>query len=219
MFANSNLVVAAGALDTGQGRFAVKVPGLFETMADIVNLPVKVNGDAVVRFRDVASLRRTFKDSDGFSRINGQPSLALEASKRTGENIIETIESVRSVVEAQRANWPATVTVAYSQDKSTDIRNSLLDLQNNVLSAILLVMIVVVGALGFRSACLVGIAIPGSFLAGILVLAMGGLTVNIVVLFGLILAVGMLVDGAIVVTEYADRKMIEGLPKIGRAHV
>src|SRR3546814_9491639 len=74
-------------------------------------------------------------------------------------------------------------------------------------------MIVVVGALGFRSACLVGIAIPGSFLAGILVLAMGGLTVNIVVLFGLILAVGMLVDGAIVVTEYADRKMIEGLPR------
>ncbi|HEY9549744.1 MAG TPA: efflux RND transporter permease subunit, partial [Kiloniellaceae bacterium] len=213
MVAKSNLVVAAGALDTGQGRFAVKVPGLFETMADIVNLPVKVNGDAVVRFRDVASLRRTFKDSDGFSRINGQPSLALEVSKRTGENIIETIESVRSVVEAQRANWPATVTVAYSQDKSTDIRNSLLDLQNNVLSAILLVMIVVVGALGFRSACLVGIAIPGSFLAGILVLAMGGLTVNIVVLFGLILAVGMLVDGAIVVTEYADRKMIEGLPR------
>src|SRR3546814_4700672 len=97
MVAKSNLVVAAGALDTGQGRFAVKVPGLFETMADIVNLPVKVNGDAVVRFRDVASLRRTFKDSDGFSRINGQPSLALEVSKRTGENIIETIESVRSV--------------------------------------------------------------------------------------------------------------------------
>src|SRR3546814_18355710 len=104
MFANSNLVVAAGALDTGQGRFAVKVPGLFETMADIVNLPVKVNGDAVVRFRDVASLRRTFKDSDGFSRINGQPSLALEVSQRTGENIIEPIESLRSVVEAQRAN-------------------------------------------------------------------------------------------------------------------
>src|SRR3546814_3813331 len=143
MVAKSNLVVAAGALDTGQGRFAVKVPGLFETMADIVNLPVKVNGDAVVRFRDVASLRRTFKDSDSFSRINGQPSLALEVSKRTGENIIETIESVRSVVEAQRANWPATVTVAYSQDKSSDIRNSLLDLQNNVLSAILLVMVVV----------------------------------------------------------------------------
>jgi len=213
MVAKSNLVVAAGALDTGQGRFAVKVPGLFETMADIVDLPVKVSGDAVVRFRDVASLRRTFKDSDGFSRLNGQPSLALKVSKRTGENIIETIESVRAVVEAQRAGWPETVTVAYSQDKSTDIRNNLLDLQNNVLSAILLVMVVVVATLGIRSACLVGIAIPGSFLTGILVLAVAGFTVNIVVLFALILAVGMLVDGAIVVTEYADRKMSEGQPK------
>jgi len=167
----------------------------------------------VVRFRDVATLHRTFKDSDGYSRLNGQPSLALKVSKRTGENIIETIESVRAVVEAQRAGWPSTVTVAYSQDKSTDIRNNLLDLQNNVLSAILLVMVVVVAALGIRTACFVGIAIPGSFLTGILVLAVAGLTVNIVVLFALILAVGMLVDGAIVVTEYADRKMSEGLPK------
>ena len=213
MVSKSNLVVAAGSLDTGQGRFAVKVPGLFETMEDIVNLPVKVSGDAVVRFRDIATLHRTFKDSNGYSRLNGQPSLALKVSKRTGENIIETIEQVRAVVEAARDAWPATVSVAYSQDKSTDIRNNLLDLQNNVLSAILLVMVVVVAALGIRSACFVGIAIPGSFLTGILVLAMAGLTVNIVVLFALILAVGMLVDGAIVVTEYADRKMSEGLPK------
>ena len=213
MVAKSNLVVAAGSMDTGQGRFAVKVPGLFETLQDIVNLPVKVNDDAVVRFRDIASLRRTFKDSEGFARLNGQPALALEVSKRTGENIIETIERVRAVVEEARVNWPDTVTVSYSQDKSTDIRNNLLDLQNNVLSAILLVMVVVVAALGIRTACFVGIAIPGSFLTGILVLAVAGLTVNIVVLFALILAVGMLVDGAIVVTEYADRKMSEGLPK------
>ncbi|GAB4224159.1 MAG: multidrug efflux RND transporter permease subunit VmeK [Kiloniellaceae bacterium] len=213
MVSKSNLVVAAGSLDTGQGRFAVKVPGLFETMEDIVNLPVKVNGDAVVRFRDIASLRRTFKDSEGYARLNGRPALALEVSKRTGENIIDTIENVRAVVEEARQNWPETVTVAYSQDKSTDIRNNLLDLQNNVLSAVLLVMVVVVAALGIRSACFVGIAIPGSFLTGILVLAVAGLTVNMVVLFALILAVGMLVDGAIVVTEYADRKMSEGLPR------
>ncbi|HIC79699.1 MAG TPA: efflux RND transporter permease subunit, partial [Kiloniellaceae bacterium] len=178
MVSKSNRVVAAGSLDTGQGRFAVKVPGLFETVEDIINLPVKVNDDAVVRFRDIASLRRTFKDSDGFARLNGEPALALEVSKRTGENIIETIERVRAVVEEARQTWPETVTVTYSQDKSTDIRNNLLDLQNNVLSAVLLVMVVVVAALGLRSALLVGIAIPGSFLTGILVLAIGGLTVN-----------------------------------------
>jgi multidrug efflux pump len=209
----SNRLVAAGSLDTGQGRFAVKVPGLFESAADILNMPVKVEDDAVVRFRDIGSLRRTFKDPEGFARINGQPALALEISKRTGENIIETIEQVRAVVENQSQFWPPEVSVSYSQDKSTDIRTMLRDLQNNVLSAVLLVMVVVVAALGLRSAAFVGIAIPGSFLTGILVLAAGGLTVNIVVLFSLILAVGMLVDGAIVVTEYADRKMSEGLAK------
>ncbi len=209
----SNRLVAAGSLDTGQGRFAVKVPGLFENAEDILNMPVKVSGDAVVRFRDIGTLRRTFKDPEGFARINGQPSLALEVRKRTGENIIATIEEVRALVEAERQNWPPEVTVHYSQDKSTDIRTMLSDLQNNVLSAVLLVMVVVVAALGLRSAALVGVAIPGSFLTGILVLAAAGLTVNIVVLFSLILAVGMLVDGAIVVTEYADRKMSEGLPK------
>jgi multidrug efflux pump len=206
----SNRVVAAGSLDTGQGRFGVKLPGLFETMEDILEMPVKVNDDTVIRFRDIGEIRKTFKDRDSYARINGQPSVGLEISKRTGENIIATIEQVRTLVDDVSQGWPAGVQVAYSQDKSTRIHTMLQDLQNNVLSAILLVMIVVVAALGLRSAALVGIAIPGSFLTGILAIAAFGLTVNIVVLFSLILAVGMLVDGAIVVTEFADRKMIEG---------
>src|SRR3546814_18716760 len=112
MVTKSNLVVAAGALDTGQGRFAVKVPGLFETMEDIVNLPIKVSGDAVVHFRDVASLRRRFKDTEGFSRLNRQPSLALKVSKRSGVYILETIATVHALVVVQRARWPASVSVA-----------------------------------------------------------------------------------------------------------
>ncbi len=210
LVSRSNRVIAAGSVDTGQGRFSVKVPGLFETSDDILNMPLKVNGDAIVHFRDVGILRRTFKDSDGYARTNGRPAIALEVSKRTGSNIIETIENVRKVVEAEQKFWPEDVVVSFSQDKSNDIRNNLLDLQNNVISAILLVMVVIVAALGLRSAGLVGIAIPGSFLAGILVLYAIGFTVNMVVLFSLILAVGMLVDGAIVVTEFADRKMSEG---------
>ena len=211
---SSNLLVAAGAQDTGRGRFSLKVPGLFETAKDVFDLPVKVDGDAVVRLGDISEVRRAFKDAEGFARFNGAPAIALEVSKRTGENIIETIEAVRAAVEAERTAWPEslrrTVRVDYSQDKSDDIRGMLADLQNNVIAAIVLVMIVVVAALGLRTAGLVGIAIPGSFLTGILVLAALGFTINIVVLFSLILAVGMLVDGAIVVTEYADRKMIEG---------
>jgi multidrug efflux pump len=206
----SNRVVAAGSMDTGRGRFAIRLPGLFETFDDILDMPVKVTPNAVVRVRDIGVLRPTFKDPEGFARINGRPAIALEISKRSGENIIDTIEQVRATVERARQTWPAEVVIAYNQDKSTDIRTMLADLQNNVLSAVLLVMIVIVAALGLRSAGLVGIAIPGSFLAGILVLAAFGMTINIVVLFSLILAVGMLVDGSIVVTEYADRKMTEG---------
>ena len=210
----SNKLVAAGAQDTGQGRFSLKVPGLFETLSDIVTMPVAFKGDAVVTFGDIGEVRRGFKDPEGFARIDGERAIVLEVVKRTGENIIDTIERVRDVVAEEQASWPEqiqhAVSVGFIQDKSTQIRNMLLDLQNNVTSAILLVMIVVVAALGLRSAGLVGLAIPGSFLTAILALSFMGLTVNIVVLFSLILAVGMLVDGAIVVTEYADRKMTEG---------
>lgn len=206
----SNRLVAAGALDSGSGRFPVKVPGLFETSADILDMPLKTEGDAVIRVRDIGEVRRTFKDRESIARLNGEPAIGLQVSKRTGENIIETIEAVRSLVENHRLNWPEAVSVTFSQDRSTDIRTMLSDLQNNVISAVLLVMIVVVGALGLRSAGLVGIAIPGSFLLAILVIFIIGITINVVVLFALILAVGMLVDGAIVLTEYADRKMAEG---------
>lgn len=206
----SNQLVAAGTLDTGAGRFAIKVPGLFEDVNDILDMPLKSKGDAVVRIRDIASIRRTFKDRRSYARVNGSPAISLDVSKRTGENIIETIAKVRAIVNEESANWPPGVQVNFSQDKSQGIRDMLRDLQNNITSAVLLVMIIIVGVLGIRSGLLVGVAIPGSFLTGILVLSLLGFTVNIVVLFGLILSVGMLVDGAIVVVEYADRKMREG---------
>ncbi|MCW9033967.1 MAG: efflux RND transporter permease subunit [Rhodospirillales bacterium] len=213
----SNLLVAAGAQDTGKGRFSVKVPGLFESVLDIIKLPLKVEGDSVIRLGDVADVRRTFKDPKGFARVDGKNAVVLEVSKRTGENIIDTIAKVRAVVAEEQANWPESlnkaVTVGFSQDKSNNIRDMLRDLQNNILAAVLLVMIVMIGALGIRSASLVGIAIPGSFLSAMLVLQMMGFTINIVILFGLIFSVGMLVDGAIVVTEYADRKMSEGVDR------
>jgi len=213
---SNNLLVAAGAQDTGKGRFSVKVPGVFESVLDIMDMPVIVDGDAAIKVRDLAEVRKSFKDPVGFARVAGQNAVALEVSKRTGENVIETIEAIRTTVEQERQSWPPdlkrSVAVQFSQDKSDDIRNILKDLQNNVISAVVLVMIVIVAFLGLRTAGLVGIAIPGSFLIGILSLSAMGLTLNIVVLFALILAVGMLVDGAIVVTEYADRKMIEGEP-------
>jgi len=215
--ANSNLLIAAGVQDTGKGRFSLKVPGLLESTQDIMGLPIRIDGDAVVTLGAVSEIRRAFKDPESFARINGQPALVLEVVKRTGENIIDTIHAVRQVVADERSSWPtelkSAVKIGFVQDRSKDIRIMLNDLQNNVIAAVLLVMIVVIAVLGMRTAGLVGIAIPGSFLIGILVLTAMGLTINIVVLFALILAVGMLVDGAIVVTEFADRKMTEGEPR------
>lgn len=207
----NNRLVAAGAWDVGQGRFAVKVPGVFEGVQDILRMPVKVVDDRVVVLSDIATVRRTFKDPDGFARVDGRPALALEVKKRIGRNIIETIDSVKAIVEAEKGTWPANLVVGYTQDKSNDIRNMLRDLGNNVVASVVLTMIITVATLGLGSSLLVGLAVPVAFLAGMLVLNTLGLTVNIVVLFSLILAVGMLVDGATVVVEYADRKMGEGL--------
>lgn len=206
----NNRLIAAGAIETGAGRIVLKVPGLIEDLEDVMSMPIKVRGNAVVTFGDVATIRRTFDDPTSFARINGQPALALEVTKRSGANIIETVAGVREVIETIRIDWPETVKVTYLQDQSKQVKDMLSDLEANVIAAVILVMIVIVLALGLRSAILVGLAIPGAFLAGVIALWSMGYTMNIVVLFSLILVVGMLVDGAIVTTELADRKLQEG---------
>ena len=207
----NNQLIAAGAIDNGHGRQVLKVPGVIESLDDILALPVKVVGDTVVSFRDVATIRRTFKDPIGFARVNGEPALSLEVKKRVGANIIEVIEQVKAIVDQKRAFWPDALKHTYILDKSGQIIDMLQDLQNNVSSAIVMVLIVIIGALGLRSALLVGLAIPASFLTGILIINFLGLTLNMVVLFSLILVVGMLVDGAIVVTELASRNQERGM--------
>lgn len=206
----NNRLVAAGALRTAEGRFPVKVPGVFESADDVLEMPIKASGDRIVHFRDIAEVRRTYKDAESYARLNGEPALAIEVVQRSGANVIDTIDEVKALVERERAFWPREVEIIASRDKSKDVRDMLTELQNSVLAAVLLVFIVIIGILGFRSALLVGIAIPGSFLMGILLIGSFGITINMMVLFAMIMAVGMLVDGAIVVTEMADRRMAEG---------
>ncbi|WP_454442427.1 efflux RND transporter permease subunit [Vibrio bathopelagicus] len=212
LIALNNRVVAAGFVDTGYGRFSVKVPSVFNSLKDVLELPIKVDGKQVVTFGDVATVRRAFRDPESFARLDGKSAVVLDIKKRAGENIIETVELVKAVMKGaqQQAEWPNNLLVKYTWDESKDVKIMLNDLQNNILSAIILVVIVIIAILGVRTALLVGISIPGSFLTGLLVLSVFGLTVNIVVLFSLIMAVGMLVDGAIVVTEFADRRMQGG---------
>lgn len=209
----NNQLVPAGALDTGQGRFNIKVPGLFETRADVLELPVKANGDAVVTLGDIATIKRTFKDATGYSRFNGKPTIAIEVVKRIGTNIIETNNKIREVTKKFTADWPETIKVDYTLDQSRFIFEVLGSLQSAIMTAIVLVVILVVAALGVRSALLIGFAIPASFMIGFLLVGLFGMTVNMMVMFGLVLTVGMLVDGAIVIVEYADRKMAEGMER------
>ncbi len=208
----NNVLVAAGEMDTGSGRYSIKVPGLVEGYKDLQNLALIDNGKAVVTLSDVATIRRHFKDVESVGRVNGEPAIGLAVSKRLGANLIDTVEDIRALVEEERQTWPSGIHVTYSQDNSNQIRSMLSDLENNVILAVLLVMLVILLTLGLRSAGLIALAVPGSFLIGILWIATMGMTLNIVVLFSLILSVGMLVDSAIVINEYADKLMDEGAP-------
>lgn len=208
--ANNNKLVAAGAMQSTEGRFPVKVPGVFESPQDVLDLPIKAVGDRIVHFKDIAEVRRTYKDAESYARLNGKPALAIEVVQRGGANLIEAIAQAKAIVAAEQQFWPEEIEVSVSRDKSDDVNDMLTELQNSVLAAVLLVFIVIIGILGIRSALLVGISIPGSFLLGILLIGSFGITINMMVLFALIMAVGLLVDGAIVVTEMADRRLAEG---------
>ena len=206
-----NQLVPAGFVDDGYARFNLEVPGLVENATDVYSIPIKQNGEGVVTLGEVATIRLAFKDASSFTRVNGKPAISIEVVKRIGTNIIENNKEVRRVTQEFTKDWPENIKVTYMLDQSSFIFEVLGSLQSAILTAIALVMIIVVGSLGIGSGLLVGIAIPTSFMIGFLILSALGLTVNMMVMFGMVLTVGMLVDGAIVVTEYADRKMAEGM--------
>ncbi|SDA78249.1 efflux RND transporter permease subunit [Mesorhizobium qingshengii] len=209
----SNSLVAAGNIEGSQGKYAVKVPSLIETPEDVAALPVVAGPNAVVQAKDIATIRSTFADAETITRLNGKPAIAIEVKKRIGANLIDTLTKVRAVSDAFVKAMPQGMNVTYTQDKSVFVNQLLGDLQNHVMIAVILVFIVILYALSGRASLLIGLAIPSSFLIGILLLAMMGYTINMIVLFSLILAVGMLVDDAIIVTEFAERRMSEGMPK------
>ena len=211
---NNNRVIPAGAQDTGKGRFTVNVPSVFSSLEDIQSLPIKVSGSSVVTLEDVADVRLTFKDRDGYSRINGQQSLSIDIMKRSGSNIIDTVKDVRKLVEDASKAFPEGVEVNYVRDDSEFALQMISELQGNVLTSVALVMIVVLAALGFRTSMLVGMAIPFSYLFALLVLFVLDKEFNFMVMFGMLISMGMTIDGSIVITEYADRKLAEGMNRV-----
>jgi len=210
---NNNRLIAAGAMDTGRGRFAVKVPGLIETREDVYNLPIKSTSDTVVTLDKIATVQRTFKDRQSYSRVNGEPAISVEVLRRPDTNIIDMNKKIRAFVEREKERFPAGLTLTYSQDQAPFAEQQVTELQGNIMTAMALVMILVVAALGLRSGLLVVASVPFSFLFALTVLHGLGMSFNFMVMFGMLLGLGMLIDGAIVVTEYADRKMAEGQDK------
>lgn len=209
----NNQLVPAGSMTSGQGQFAVKIPGVVEGPDDILKLPIKTAGDRVVTLGDVADVRRTFKEPNSISRIDGQRSMSVGVVKRTGANILDTVAEIRRVAMEEKAKMPESIKVSFTFDESESINRTLILLESGLIIAVILVMVIIVASLGIRPGLMVGMAIPACFMLAFLLLQANGITLNMMVMFGLVLAVGMLVDGSIVVVEYADRKMSEGFDK------
>ncbi len=214
--ARNNSLIAAGALETQNGKFNVKLPGLIENTDDLADLVIRTGqGGSIIRMRDIANVRAGYKDVDTYARFDGKPSVSIEVSKRQGENIIEMIQAVRVLVDDIKAmpDWPSTVQLEYSQDRSRDTREMISSLFSSIINAVILVFIVCIAALGWRSALFVGWAIPASFLMALFMFYVQGASLNMMIMFGLILSVGVLVDSAIVIVEYANRKLSEGMDR------
>jgi len=213
LIARNNQLVPAGDLQSGQGMFSVKVPGVVKEPSDILALAVKTSGDKVVTLGDIGEVRRTFKEPQYITRYNGKSAFAIDVTKRPGANILGTVKAIKAAVAEEEKAWPTTVETAYAFDQSDQIARMLILLESGLITASILVMVVIIASLGVRSGLMVGAAIPACFMLTFLMLQAAGMTLNMMVMFGLVLAVGILVDGGIVVVEYADRKMAEGHAK------
>jgi multidrug efflux pump len=208
---SNNRLIPAGQIDTGQGSFSVKVPGLIENAEDLFNLPLSSTDLGVLTVADIAEVRRTFKDATRYSYSNGTASISLNVNKRKGANLVESMEQVDEVVDRIRPTLPPSVSLSYINNLAPLVLEQNLGLQGNMATAMVLVLLVVIASVGVRSGLIVTLAIPFSFFFAFIVISLLGFTYNFMVIFGLLLGLGMLIDGAIVMVEYADRKMAEGL--------
>ena len=211
---NNNLIIPGGAQDTGSGKFNIEVPSIFETAEDVYNIPVKVTQDAVVTLSDIAEIRRTFKDFSSYAKVNGQDAVTLEIRLRVDANAIEAKKHIIEAKEEFEKTLPQNLSIVRTNDETVWAEVMISELEGNIITAIFLVMILVIASMGVRVGMLVGLSIPFCFLLTFIILRVVGVEFNFLVMMGLLLGLGMLIDGAIVVTEYADRKISEGLTRL-----
>ncbi len=214
---SENQNTSGGAIRLGSGRYQLRVPGEFKTPEEIYGLIIGTHKGEPVYLKDVAEVVDGFKEESSISRLNGRDAVNLAVKKRSGENIIAISKEVDKIIERGRVTWPQGTEITKVLDKSRDIEVMIADLENNIYSGLILVLVVIFLSMGFRNAVLVSLAIPFSMLISFIILYMMGITLNMVVLFSLTLALGMLVDNAIVIIENTYRFMQQGASRIQAA--
>jgi multidrug efflux pump subunit AcrB len=214
---SENQNTSGGAIRLGSGRYQLRVPGEFKTPEEIYGLVIGTHKGQPVYLKDVAEVIDGFKEETSISRLNGRDAVNLAIKKRSGENIITISKDVAKIVDKERLHWPQGTEITKVLDKSRDIEVMIADLENNILTGLVLVLIVIFLSMGIRNAILVSLAIPFSMLISFIILYAMGITLNMVVLFSLTLALGMLVDNAIVIIENTYRFMQQGASRVDAA--
>ncbi len=207
---NENVTIPGGDITVGTKKFLLRVPGQYEDTAPIEDVVVKGENQNPIYVRDVAEVKFGFKERSTYSTLNGSPVITLGVKKRSGENILDTATEVKAILENELPMLPPTTTYTITNDQSKDVVSMVSNLENNIISGLLLVVGVLLFFLGVRNSSFVGISIPMSMFLSFILLSIVGITMNMVVLFSLILALGMLVDNAIVVVENIYRYLEEG---------
>lgn len=210
---NNNLIIPGGTQDTGKGSFNIEVPSVIETAQDVYSIPIKVTKDAIVTLGDITDVKRTFKDFTSYARVNGEDAVTLELSLRESANAINASNAIREILEEFKKTLPENLRIVITDDDTIYATLMVKELNGNIIAAVILIMVLIVASMGIRVSMLVGLSIPFCFLLTYLTLYMLGFEVNFLVMMGLLLGMGMLIDGAIVITEYADKKIAEGLSR------
>ena len=207
---NENVNIPGGSIEVGSVNYLVRVDGEFVDPSIIEDLVVTTVGGRAIYIRDLAEVEFGFAERTSYARLNGTPVVTLDVVKRAGENIIDAADDVKAIIAEMEAGFPPSTQISITSDQSRDIFQMVSSLENSIISGLLLILAVLLFFLGVRTAAFVAIAIPTSMLLSFVVLSALGITMNMVVLFSLILALGMLVDNAIVIVENIYRFIEEG---------
>lgn len=211
---SENLTMSGGELIKDDFKRAVRIIGQFTDVQQIQNMIVKSENQRPVFLKEIATVTYGYKDRTSYARSDSFPVISLDVIKRRGQNLITAIENLDKVLAESSVDLPSDIKISKFNDQSVNTKNELSNLENSIISGVILVTLVLLFFLGLRNATFVGLSIPLSMLMGILILNIMGITLNIVVLFGLILALGMLVDNAIVAVENMYRYMQNGYSPI-----